>query len=96
MPLPLLGMVLMRIMGTMVNNLALDNHIHMSYIIPMMNDMTHVGCEEMISAADEARMEHERGERERERAETWAAIEAQHGPLHRHAYAAYEGMAWKD
>jgi hypothetical protein len=83
-------------MGTMVNNLALDNHIHMSYIIPMMNDMIDIGCEEMISDADEARMEHERAERESERAETWAAIEAQYGPLHRHAYAAYEGMAWKD
>ena len=85
----------------MVNNLTLDNHIHMSYIIPMSYEETYgydyePTSEEMISDADEARMEHERGERESERAETWAAIEAQHGPLHRHAYAAYEGMAWKD
>ena len=62
-------------------------------------DMIQVGCEEAISAADEAQMEHERGEREREervRQEHWDALEAQHGPLDRHAYAGYEGMAWKD
>ena len=65
--------------------------------------MIQVGCEELITAADEAQMEHERGVREaeaRERAEVWAALEAQHGPLHfrngRFEYAEYEGMAWKD
>lgn len=66
----------------------------------MMNDMIHIGCEELITATDEARMEHERGERERERAEIWAALEARHGPLcFRNGcfeYADYDGMAWKD
>jgi hypothetical protein len=46
-----------------------------------MNDMIHIGCEESITAADEARMEHERGEHEREHAETWASLVATHGPL---------------
>ena len=45
-------------------------------------------------------MEHERGEREREKRERWDALEAQYGPLHfrngRFEYAEYEGMAWKD
>ena len=69
----------------------------------MMNDMIHIGCEEMISAIDEAQMEHERGERERaarERQECWNALEAQFGPLHfrngRFEYAEYEDMVWKD
>ena len=46
----------------------------------MMNDimdMVHVGCEEMISAADEAQMEHERAEHER------AEREAQAQPSHK-------------
>ena len=61
--------------------------------------MIDIGCEEMISAADEAQMEHERGEREcdeRERAEAWECIEAAHGPLHRHDYSEYTSMGWKD
>jgi len=76
----------------------------------MMNDimdMVHVGCEEMITAADEAQMEHERGEREaeaRERAEAWAQLEAVHGTLltrsewaqHEHDYSEYVDMVWKD
>ena len=65
----------------------------------MMNDMINIQCEELIDADIEAQMEHERGEREREereRQEHWDALEAQHGPLDRHAYAGYEGMAWKD
>ena len=66
-------------------------------------DMVHVGCEEMISAADEAQMEYMRGVREEEeqhRAEVWAALEDEFGPLHfrngRFEYADYEGMVWKD
>jgi hypothetical protein len=76
----------------------------------MMNelmDMIQVGCEESISAADEARMEHERGEREREereRKESWADLVAIHGPLMTDAewknfvaeYGVYLDMAWKD
>ena len=73
----------------------------------MMNnelmDMIRVSCDECISAADEAQMEHERGMREaeaRERAEMWEAFEAEFGPLHfrngRFEYADYEGMVWKD
>jgi hypothetical protein len=73
----------------------------------MMNnelmDMIRVSCDECISAADEAQMEHERGMREaeaRERAEMWEALEAEFGPLHfrngRFEYADYEGMVWKD
>ena len=67
-----------------------------------MNDMIHIGCEEMITAADEAQMEHERAEHEcaeRARAEAWEAIEATHGPLHGPLgwwYSAYDGMGWKD
>ena len=74
----------------------------MSYITLMndnLMDMIRVSCDECISAADEAQMEHERGEREREvreHQEHWDALEEQYGPLHRHAYAGYEGMAWKD
>ena len=44
-------------------------------------DMIQVGCEESISAADEAQMEHERGEREREERERWGSLEVEHGPL---------------
>ena len=73
----------------------------------MMNnelmDMIRVSCDECISAADEAQMEHERGMREaeaRERAEMWEALEAEFGQLHfrngRFEYADYDGMAWKD
>ena len=73
----------------------------------MMNDimdMVHVGCEEMISAADEAQMEHERGEREREVSERWQDMVAIHGPLmtdvewQRYVgeYAEYLDQAWKD
>ncbi len=73
----------------------------------MMNDMIHIGCEEMISAADEAQMEHEREQHEaeaRERAEAWAQLEAVHGTLltrsewaqHEHDYSEYMDMVWKD
>ncbi len=70
----------------------------------MMNDMIHVGCEELITAADEAQMEHERGEREREEHERWVAVEAEHGPLltrsewarHESDYSEYIDMVWKD
>ena len=63
-----------------------------------LSDMIQVSIEETITLADEARMEHERGERESERAERWAAIEATHGPLHGPLWwaAGFEGMAWKD
>ena len=76
-----------------------------------MNDMVHVGCEEMISADDEAQMEHERAEHERaeraeraEREETWASVVAVHGPLMSDAewtqylaeYSDYMDMVWKD
>ena len=62
-------------------------------------DMIRISCDECVCDDDIARMEYERGEREREereRQEHWDALEAQHGPLDRHAYAGYEGMAWKD
>ncbi len=64
----------------------------------MMNDMMPT-IEETITPDIEAQLEHEeweRGEREREKRERWDALEAQHGPLHRHPYASYEGMVWKD
>ena len=72
-----------------------------------MNDMIQIGCEEMITAADEAQMEHERGQREdeaRERAEAWASMVAIHGPLMTDTawvqyiaeYAEYIDMGWKD
>ena len=54
-------------------------------LIPMMNDlsdMIQVSIEETITPEEEARMEFERGEHESERAERWAAVEAEHGPLH--------------
>ena len=87
-----------------MDNLALDLLALMGYIIPMMNDMTHIGCEEMITAADEAQMEHERGEREREERERWADVVAIHGPLMTDAewqqyvreYGDYLSMVWKD
>ena len=66
-------------------------------------DMIRVSCDECISAADEAQMEYMRGVREEEeqhRAEVWAALEDEFGPLHfrngRFEYADYDGMAWKD
>ena len=70
-------------------------------------DMVQVGCEEMVTSADEAQMEHERGQREaeaRERAEAWADMAAIHGPLMTDAawkqyvaeYGDYLGMVWKD
>ena len=70
----------------------------------MMNDMIHIGCEEAITAADEAQMEHERGEREREREESWANLVAIHGPLMTDdewkvfvaEYGDYLDMVWKD
>ena len=62
----------------------------------MMNDMIHIGCEEMITAADEAQMEHERESVESARVMAWAALEATHGPLVAHDYSAYDGMGWKD
>ena len=73
----------------------------------MMNDMIHIGCEEMITAADEAQMEHERAGHEAvmcERAEAWARLEVQHGTLltrsewrqHAHDYDEYMSMVWKD
>ena len=79
-----------------VDNFTIDNYILMSYITTMMHDMIHVGCEELITEADEAQMEYERGEREREQREHWDALEAQYGPLHRHPFSSYEGMVWKD
>jgi len=70
-------------------------------LIPMMNDlsdMIQVSIEETITPEEEARMEFERGEHESERAERWAAVEAEHGPLHGPLWwaAGLEGMAWKD
>ena len=73
----------------------------------MMNDMIDIGCEEMISAADEAQMEHEREQHEaeaRERAEAWASMVAIHGPLmsdtawaqYMAEYGEYMDMVWKD
>ena len=72
----------------------------------MMNmmDMIQVGCEESISAADEAQMEHERGEREREERERWADLVAIHGPLMTDVewrqylveYGDYLNEVWKD
>ena len=67
-------------------------------------DMVQVGCEEAITDADEAQMEHERGERERESEETWASLVATHGPLMTDVewkqfvgeYADYLDMGWKD
>ena len=70
-------------------------------------DMVQVGCEEMVGADDEARMEHERGEREAEaceRAEAWASMVAIHGPLmtdtawaqYMAEYGEYMDMVWKD
>ena len=72
-----------------------------------MNDMIQIGCEEMITAADEAQMEHERGQREdeaRERAEAWASMVDVHGPLMTDTawaqyvaeYGDYMDMVWKD
>ncbi|MAH49064.1 hypothetical protein CMI37_24780 [Candidatus Pacearchaeota archaeon] len=67
-----------------------------------MNDMVHIGCEELITAADEAQMEHERGVREmeaRERADAWDALEATHGPLYGPLgwwYSEYNKYGWKD
>lgn len=63
-----------------------------------LSDMIQVSIEETITFEEEARMEFERDERESERAERWAAIEATHGPLHGPLWwaAGYEGMAWKD
>ena len=73
----------------------------------MMNDimdMVHVGCEELITEADEAQMEYERGEHEREERERWADLVAIHGPLmtdvewqqYVREYGDYLGMVWKD
>ena len=67
-------------------------------------DMIQVGCEETISAADEAQMEHERGEREREERERWADLVAIHGPLMTDVewrqylveYGDYLNEVWKD
>ena len=67
----------------------------MWYSVYMMNDMMPT-IEEAISMDDIAQHEHEQWLRECEREERWAAIEAQHGPLHSHAYAGYECMTWKD
>ena len=66
--------------------------------------MIQVGCEEAITDADEARLEHERGEHERESQETWASLVAVHGPLMTDVewrqylveYGDYLGMVWKD
>ena len=63
-------------------------------------DMIQVSCEENVTAADEAQAEHVRGERERERAEIWQALEAQFGPLRFlngcFDYSDYNDMGWKD
>ena len=78
----------------------------MGYIITMNNelmDMIRVSCDETVCAATEAEMEYARGvreEEERHRAEVWAALEDEFGPLLCHRgrfdYSEYEGMAWKD
>ena len=92
---------------SIILKLSLDFMLKMGYIITMMNDMTHIGCEEMISADDEARMEHERAEHEAEaceRAEAWASMVAIHGPLmtdtawaqYMAEYGEYMDMVWKD
>jgi hypothetical protein len=70
----------------------------------MMNDMIQIGCEETITAADEAQMEHQRGEREGEERERWADLAAVHGPLMTDAewrryvveYGDYLNEVWKD
>jgi len=70
----------------------------------MMNDMIHIGCEEAITAADEAQMEHERGQHEHDERERWANAVAVHGPLMTDAewreylaeYKDYLNMVWKD
>ena len=67
-------------------------------------DMIQGGGEEAISAADEAQMEHERGEREREERERWADLVAIHGPLMTDVewrqylveYGDYLNEVWKD
>ena len=64
----------------------------------MMTDMMPT-IEEAMTPDIQAQLEHEeweRGNEERERQEHWDALEAQHGPLHSHAYAGYDSMAWKD
>jgi len=70
------------------------------YVMNDLSDMIRVSIEEAFNSADEAQIEYDRAERERERAETWERLEAQFGPLHfrngRFEYADYEGMAWKD
>jgi hypothetical protein len=78
----------------------------MGYIITMNNelmDMIRVSCDEAVCAATEAEIEYARGvreEEERHRAEAWAALEDEFGPLLCHRgrfdYSEYEGMAWKD
>ena len=74
----------------------------------MMNDelmdMIRVSCDECACEAAEAQIEHDRGEREREREEGWAHLVAIHGPLMTDAawqqylveYGDYLDMAWKD
>ena len=87
--------------GTKLITFPLTTEPFSVILIPMMNDlsdMIQVSIEETITFEEEARMEFERDERESERAERWAAIEATHGPLHGPLWwaAGYEGMAWKD
>ena len=90
-----------------VNNFALDKRANMGYIIRMMNDelmdMVRVSCDECVCETTAAEIEHARGvreEEERHRAEVWAALEDEFGPLLCHRgrfdYSEYEGMAWKD
>ncbi len=89
--------------GTKLITFLLTTEPFSVILIPMMNDlsdMIQVSVEETITLADEARMEHERGERERERAEVWDRLEAQFGPLHfrngRFDYSDYDDLGWKD
>ena len=83
--------------------LPLDKWPDMGYIITMNNelmDMIRVSCDECVCDADEARIEHERGEHERARAEIWAALEDEFGPLLCHGgrfdYSEYDDLGWKD
>ena len=87
--------------------ISLDFLVKTKYITLMNNnlmDMVQVGCEESISAADEAQMEHERGSHEREEFERGAGAVAIHGPLmtdvewrqYLAEYGEYMDMVWKD
>ena len=69
-----------------------------------LHDQIRISCEEMVSDADVAQMEHERGEHEREERERWASLEQEHGRLmsegdwvrHSLDYNTYLAQVWKD